>query len=160
MQSAQSSFHIHSPGKSEQAERRGAGGCRTVIYDLKRQINSTGCLTGPETSWITAKIRRRPGEMLEKWKKNESKRSVVWQNWEEVLTAKWSSRLIWRNWKMKRSKVKRKDRLKIWRGEHWDWEKWNFLGKRDKKTKMKMWTLYLFFRFLWPDEAKWIIGFH
>lgn len=24
--------------------------CQTVIYDLKRQINSTGCLTGPETS--------------------------------------------------------------------------------------------------------------
>lgn len=69
--------------------------CHAVIYDLKRQINSTGCLTGPETSWITTKIRRRPGEMLEKWKKNETKRSVVWQNWEEVL----------------------KDRLKIWRGK-------------------------------------------
>lgn len=66
----------------------GQGQCQTVIYDMKRQINSTGCLTGPETSWITAKLRRRPGEMLEKWKKNETKRSVVWQNWEEVLTAK------------------------------------------------------------------------
>lgn len=27
--------------------------CQAVIYDLKRQINSSGCLTGPETSWIT-----------------------------------------------------------------------------------------------------------
>lgn len=56
--------------------------CQAVIYDLKRQINSTGCLTGPETSWITAQTRRR--EEVEKWWKNETERSVVWQDWERV----------------------------------------------------------------------------
>lgn len=133
----------------------GEGGYQTVIYDLKRHINSTGCLTGHETSWITAKLRRRAGEMLKKWKKNESKGSVVWQNWEEVLMAKWSSRLIWRTWKIKRSEVKRKDRLKIWRDKT-EIEISGISSEKNEKTKMKMWIVYLAFRFLnwWTQSSQ------
>ena len=92
-QSPQSVLYIHAAGTSKSKEgkereerrrerERERERCQAVIYDLKRQINSTGCLTGPETSWITAQTRRR-GE-AEKWRKNETERSVVWQDWEKV----------------------------------------------------------------------------
>lgn len=88
-QSPQSMLYVHAAGKSKEGRERKERGreiererCQAVIYDLKRQINSTGCLTGPETSWITAQTRRR-GE-VEKWRKNETERSVVWQDWERV----------------------------------------------------------------------------
>lgn len=37
-------------GRRRERKRKERERCQTVIYDLKRQINSTGCLTGPETS--------------------------------------------------------------------------------------------------------------
>lgn len=37
-------------GRRRERKRGKKERCQTVIYDLKRQINSTGCLTGPETS--------------------------------------------------------------------------------------------------------------
>lgn len=50
-------LYVHAAGNSKEGRERKERGneiervrCQAVIYDLKRQINSTAYLTGPETS--------------------------------------------------------------------------------------------------------------